>query len=468
MHNRPLVFSLRTKPRLALPLLALFALSGMSCVELVPAKKVAKQAEDSSDKGTQGTGLPTPGQPATNTASSPGDHHPTMSTPGASATTAPKPDATSTEKGPSSDAVQKTNQEPEATTSTAPKKEEGTTSETKEDKTTTTKDEATTTTTKDDPTTKPDKDTSAPETCASKGGMCVAKAPSGWTGPIRVFDSRHGTPERCSLPFLKDLGTLHSELSPATMKCECECNPKMDTFDCERGLEYDKKNARIYMFEDPACQTVKYPESPSAVVFTTSKCQGKPKKDWGSLEGQEFGIPQHIKFVRPPVIAEKAECSPQNKAVKTQDHQWSRSTRLCQYSEPSKLKGLCQSNQQCVQNNHLNALCIYRRGKHSCPSSEWQHHKVLFEDKVQDNRDCSGCKCGSGTGECADRYWFGGCSDEADFEIKQGDCVKITGRRYFTEHKPGPVINARCEATPGTLSGEVKPTAAWTICCASS
>jgi hypothetical protein len=110
-------------------------------------------------------------------------------------------------------------------------------------------------------------------------------------------------------------------------------------------------------------------------------------------------------------------------------------------------------------------VCIYREGQHECPAGDYsvihRHHSG-----VEDDRDCSYCACGAGTGVCDGSLQVYGSNDCTG--AAQAAAPNVCTQGIVGGHSVGVAFtgDGSCPITmPPMPTGTIAPTGEFTFCC---
>lgn len=301
-------------------------------------------------------------------------------------------------------------------------------------------------------------------TCAT-GSMCVDAVPSGWSGPLLLFDQT-GTPPpvppSCpsSYPTTVYDGNAGASGAPAT--CGCSCGPVMNA-SCNGAAAPELQVFPGAGCTMPACgnDSLVY----TANGFCTAVCDVPGTTTFSAIASENPGT---------------GNCTP-NPSTSTAPPTWSEVARGC---EPQSVGGGCPGTQICVPDTvspFLGKPCIIQTGAVSCPSGSSYSVQHTFYGGVSDTRactnDCScsaatGIACGGGTVAVYDTYTGSTCGGNTENVPIDGTCTNLTttftsGHLYAqTNAMPTPSGGSCSVAHDPTPTGSVTASAPTTVCCA--
>ena len=301
---------------------------------------------------------------------------------------------------------------------------------------------------------------------------CVPRAPSGWSGPVALFNAAAVvTPPSCPSGFVETpVFEGHSELATPPATCStCSCSVSGVTCSSPQPASPDDEAA--VFFSEPEC---------------AGGCGWVPPDDGNLLKpgmcvGLTFGVETPGTCSAPRSVqlglstpSGTAKCEPSTQTPTIPPVAWADNARACHASTSDKG---CESGFVCAPKaNHPfeDKLCIVRIGEGdvSCPEGPYSQKHVFYRD-AQDTRSCTDCDCGSATnvrceGELQTYASTTGCSNQ-DGVIPLGTCgdfppARTEGDGFSKWFRLSVQPKASCSSSGGEPIGTVTPTRPQTIC----
>jgi hypothetical protein len=293
------------------------------------------------------------------------------------------------------------------------------------------------------------------------GSMCVDAVPSGWSGPVLLYDGT-GTPPpippACPSTYPNDAydGNAGPGGSPAT--CGCSCGPVMNA-SCD---SMDLMNLQV--FTDGNCQT--QCGSDIGLLYTTM--------GFCTASGCSTGAMSAI-ITEPSQGTGDCNAIPSTNAPPAT---WSEVARVC---APTSVGGGCSGSQVCVPNTvspFLGKVCIVQTGAASCPSGSSYSMAHTFYGAFDDSRGCttnctcnvaSGITCSGGTAALYPTFMNPACAGTAQDVPVDGQCHSVSFSSYLYGNAlsaPTPSGGSCTVATSPTPTGGVSGSMPTTVCCA--
>lgn len=292
--------------------------------------------------------------------------------------------------------------------------------------------------------------TPAPDSPSMCGGVCADAVPTGWSGPVTLFDQT-GPPApaapACPTSFPTNAYDGNADLDAPTETCGCSCGG---------GAGAQCGQSTIQYFTDPGCVIACNPGVyglPPGLCVTTG-CASNPD-----------GL-----IVTAPGVSFAGSCTPQSTST-IPPSTWNTTGRAC---GTTAVNGLCSGSGVCVPSPPapFAKVCVFQAGAATCPGGSYSVAHVFYGG-VSDSRACSGCSCGSPTGvSCAGAQVqafstnTGTCGGTAaDVPFISG-CQTVGVTIQGEEETTAPTAsNGTCTASGGQASGTATPATPTTVCC---
>ncbi len=298
----------------------------------------------------------------------------------------------------------------------------------------------------------------ADPSCHDAGYACVS-VPSGWRGPVAVWEGNPGTaPAACPAGLEIALESVFSGLEVPDSDCRCTCGA---------ATEQACGPAQIELFSNSVCENQ---------CASASAASG----DCGTIEnGSRCGATFSAWSAAP--IPTGGNCEPQVVAT-LPDATWNTELKACGAVQSAEAGGCEDPLDRCVPAAELSTpygseRCVYQYGvppTDGCPAAYPRGPSILYSD-IEDTRQCTGCTCGSPTGgTCTgtiaiherarcdgtpQTYTLGlGCQ-----LLSLPTSTATTISADFVVSEPG-ICSVQSQ---GELTGNVSGTQPLTLCCAS-
>jgi len=286
-----------------------------------------------------------------------------------------------------------------------------------------------------------DGDVDCADTECSVGYTC-ATAPGGWNGPVALFEGASAQDPGCSGDFPGDEYMGHQGLVPEPAMCS-QCTCAAPNVNCVLSP---------IAFGDATCGAAYNIEFPA----NAGQCMGI------SVPAMTMGASADA-----PMAFPSGACTASNVTVTRPPPSWQNVGRTC--SAVAEGKGCPSSGASCVpkpQAPFASGLCVYRSGNLPCPAGFSQKH--VFDDGVNDNRDCSPCQCGSPSATCTATtsiYNGANCGGSPNATVpNDGSCAAVSGGGSMKATVSSTVSCPASGGQPtGSISAGFKKT---TVCCA--
>ncbi len=259
--------------------------------------------------------------------------------------------------------------------------------------------------------------------------VCAPIVPDSWKGPFHVVDAAN--PIECPEGFARqDLGFRGLTAPPPTCGCDCvesggDCHVdyRLSISGCPIGLDGTLQNGSCNGFN-----------ALGADVHMLAQLDGSP-----------------------------VSCAPEV-SMNVAEPTWESASTFC--AAPAR-GGDCGA-QECIAGSpdgFATQLCISSDGDVDCPGGGWETRTLLYRS-FQDDRTCTGCTC-SGPTACeaqATAHDNGSCGGTPQ-DVPLSSCTDIN---VSGSYSVGAVVdNGTCEQSNVMPAGEVEPSDAVTLCCAS-
>ena len=279
----------------------------------------------------------------------------------------------------------------------------------------------------------------------SGANTCAPVAPSGWQGPLVIWEGT-GTPPSCA-SFYLDVFDGGSSPSGSAASCSCSCGPATGS----------------------TC-------GPATVQFGTTGCGGSCGSAVTAASGACVNVQTQVtacgsgaSMMTTGSTADGGGCQP-DASVDAQAPTWANLTVACAPSSQSTTG--CNANQVCVPgagSPFESTFCVLKAGNNTCPSPFTNQH--LYYSGITDTRGCTPCTCGSPSGvDCNSNAHLTTWSNTSCNTGKGGDfsplplsCGAI-GASHYAMLTTSPT-GGTCTPSGGTPTGGVTAANLTTICC---
>lgn len=297
------------------------------------------------------------------------------------------------------------------------------------------------------------------------GSICVDAVPSGWSGPVLLYDQT-GTPPPvppvCPSSYPMQVYDGNAGVSASPASCGCTCGPVMNA-SCN-----GTSASSIQVFPGSGCTT----SGCSSFVlpytsggFCVAACSMGGVSSFSAIAQNN------------PGTGNCAGMPSTNAPAPT----WSEVARGC---EPTSVGGGCPGSQICVPDTvspFLGKVCIVQAGALSCPSGSTYSVQHTFYGGVSDTRSCTNdCSCSAATGvTCTggsvsvyDTLNGSSCTGNTENVPLDGTCTNLTtvftnGHVYAqSTAAPTPSGGSCTVASSPTPTGGVTASMPTTVCCA--
>jgi hypothetical protein len=315
------------------------------------------------------------------------------------------------------------------------------------------------------------------DTDCQSGFTCAPGAPSGWTGPVAMFEGAAPAPDCLQSGGYNTIKqNASSDLKPGSAACpSCACTSPT-------GMTC---TGDVWVYEDTSCTGLVWttstspPIAPTDVVSTADSCSTVSlchgADDAGTYK------PSAVKLENVQISG--GTCTPQPTGTKNvPTPTWDKVVRACGDAAGSG-KG-CGTAGSCLPRPKTpfgTGLCIYKDGDQPCPSGAYSTKKLTHKS-FADTRDCSACACGSaGGGSCSNaqlKSYTDACSS-GEQTVALNQCVALsndptTGTGSGCPGFPTDTRGFKLTATPsgatcppsgGQVTGSAAGSEPITFCC---
>ncbi|MGH7435395.1 MAG: hypothetical protein ACRENE_06950 [Polyangiaceae bacterium] len=279
----------------------------------------------------------------------------------------------------------------------------------------------------------------------SGANTCAPAAPSGWSGPVELWEGTGAAPS-CSAFYIDvfDGGTTPSG-SPAS--CNCSCGP-VSGATC---------GAAAAQFGTSGCAS----GCGSALSLTPGTC--------ASVQSQVTACGSGASIALQGSTASGGGCQA-DASVDAAPAAWGNLTVACAPSSQSAVG--CAANHVCIPaaaSPFESTYCIIKAGNNGCPSPFTTQH--LYYSDITDTRGCTGCSCGSAMNvDCNSLAHVTTWSNMSCNSGKGSDYAPIPvtcgplGTSHYAMLNTAPT-GGSCTPSGGTPTGGVTAANLTTICC---
>lgn len=279
----------------------------------------------------------------------------------------------------------------------------------------------------------------------SGANTCAPVAPSGWQGPVVIWEGT-GTPPSCASFYLDvfDGGTSPSG-NPAS--CSCSCGP----------VTGSACGATTVQFGTGSCTTA----CGTPAIVAQGGCVNVTTQATACGSGVQMQISA--------VPADGGGCQA-DASVDAQAPTWANLATACAPSQQSAAG--CGADQVCVPaagSPFESTFCVLKAGNNTCPSPFTNQH--LYYSDITDTRGCTPCTCGSPSGvDCDTNAHVTSWSNMScttgkgvDYSPLPVACAALGTAHYLTLSTSA--TGGTCTPSGGTPTGGVSQANLTTICC---
>lgn len=290
-------------------------------------------------------------------------------------------------------------------------------------------------------------DAAATGDCRADGHRCAESAPSGWTGPIALYDGDPGVVPACSAPFAPvRLADARAELLPAPpAQCSsCTCQP--DCFASVTPVFAGSCSGRkgvALVFQAGGCETLFVNQAASVILNAP-------------MAGTQC-TPSQVQTTRPALA-------------------FQREAKGCEAARLSL--GGCPmaggASSICAPKSSFPfepGLCVLRTGDVACPPASSYSARRVFYLGVRDTRDCTACACGAlgPAASCSIVYSVNTdtekCTDPGGPPKSPGECADLGGFYDVLPVITTYTTSGTCPASGGAATGDATLEVPVTVCC---
>jgi hypothetical protein len=279
----------------------------------------------------------------------------------------------------------------------------------------------------------------------SGANTCAPAAPSGWQGPVVIWEGTSAPPSCAS--FYLDVFDGGTSPSGSAASCKCSCG----------AVTGSTCGAATVQFGTSGCAAgcgTSASAAPGACV---------------NIQSQVTACGSGAALIVSGSTADGGGCQPDG-SVDAQAPTWGSFVVACAPSQQSAAG--CTANQVCVPGAGTpfeSTFCVLKAGNNTCPSPFTNQH--LYYSDISDGRGCTPCTCGPATGvDCNSLAHVTGWSNStcvtgkgSDYSPLPVSCGPI-GTSHYVMLSTGPT-GGTCTPSGGTPTGGVGAANLTTICC---
>jgi hypothetical protein len=295
------------------------------------------------------------------------------------------------------------------------------------------------------------------EELSAAGCSCVPGAPSGWSGPVALYQGPASiAPPGCTGPYSSRLFSGHGELQPPSSDCTaCTCGtPQGGACTVEITWFHTVGNC-----PGGGCNPAQAITNVGCNALTTvgGGCAGAAVEEY-EIDG----------FSSEPASCAPSQSSPVGAAS------WGTTAVAC--APASALDAAaCAPSQVCAPppGPSFSSLCIQSEGTNACPAGPYAHAHVFYAG-YQDTRTCHACQCGALTATCVPGALFfrsdNACANQTpggyNLNPTAGNCYDLAPSSYYVDYHPTMTLGSSCAPSGGGFAGgEATADGAVTLCC---
>lgn len=309
-------------------------------------------------------------------------------------------------------------------------------------------------------------------TCAARDSACVPVPPSGWAGPVALWQgaATQAAPS-CPRGYSARSGLLHADLQVGSVTCHCHCGT---------ASEQACGPSSVTLFADADSCTQSY----ATVSIAQAQCIDIDKRACDGV-GRNGSLPS---LLCPPIGAvfgihatapspTGGSCAPKTSSTIAASR-WATTARICSMTgsgdEGAALDDV--STPPTPTAPYRTGLCVYRVGDPppaTCPA-DYPSGPLLYFSGLSDTRTCSACQCGAPSGGSCEGilrvFAHSGCSGPVDTTAYSAGSGCLVGSLFdspnsvttdLTVTDPG-----ECEVEiPPRIEGDLSATGATAVCC---
>lgn len=288
----------------------------------------------------------------------------------------------------------------------------------------------------------------APPTCADATHACIQAVPSGWIGPVALYQGPSSSSRPpCFGDYDMQVADYQGQIDEGNPTCGCTCNPATGIV-CTASAKLCYPGSGMFSCDTPCSGTSK--------LLAPGQCTSVP-----------FDVSTNISVSDPPPT-QAGSCTPSPaKSIPTPT--WTVAARAC--GGATTTPAGCASGEVCAPIAPAQqAICIVSPGDVPC-TDPFYANKSTFYDSFADTRDCTTCSCGAATSKCGGSVHLthgspSGCSAGMPIldEVKNaGTCGGYNDGFDSGTYLPSP--SGTCPPAGGQLTGMVTTSGATTVCC---
>lgn len=270
-------------------------------------------------------------------------------------------------------------------------------------------------------------------TCESYA--CVTLPPSGWTGPVALFEASTGTVPDCPAG-LTDVYVGNTGLEFSSASCTCGCDAPTN-LGCTANIAYHGTSD---------CTSL----ASSTSVGAGSSCGA-------TYTGAVAAV--QVSFTASGSCGAGTPNPPS-----TTPATWQRQARACALDSGAQNPAGCAAGKVCAPLSGESLACVLKTGDQECPAG-YPTRRIYFQD-VDDQRTCGNCSCAFAADSCTATVSAYQATDCTSLVLTAPSPGCYTGDVHAASAASVQMNNARCDSAGGTPGGCVLPAEPTTVCCA--
>ncbi|MFI5309493.1 MAG: hypothetical protein ACHQ53_19205 [Polyangiales bacterium] len=268
---------------------------------------------------------------------------------------------------------------------------------------------------------------------------CAASAPSGWSGPIVLYEGAKKAPscEGSYTEIAMHGGTAASADDAQCTTCTCSgsgaCASNL-TF--AAGSQTDCSGTTCDAMLNTGCTELSSTCLSAATAYVQTRVSGG------------------------------GDCSPSAQSPSIADATWAKNVLACAPGSAPRRGGCGPGNVCAPPTPFAGPFCILKQGDQACPSGAYTDRRVYYT-AIDDTRDCTACSCGQ---DCAYSWQVfddgdTACATPLATKTSAGECVTVTPSSG--KIRVGATISGAGGCTPsgGAATGSVSASDPYTACC---